>query len=66
MKRILFLACLMLMAWTSQSQIIISGNLDINGRTTWTNNNIYILQGFVRVTANDTLIIQPGTIIKGD
>lgn len=66
MKRILFLICLMFSAWAAQSQIIVSGNLDINGRTTWTNNNIYILQGFVRVTSNDTLIIQPGTIIKGD
>lgn len=66
MKKVLFLIAFMLGAWTMQSQIIVSGNLDINGRTTWTNNNIYILQGFVRVTSSDTLVIQPGTIIKGD
>ena len=56
----------MLAAFTSQAQIVVSGNIDINGTTTWTNNNIYILSGFVKVTANDTLVIQPGTIIKGD
>lgn len=50
----------------SQAQIVVSGNIDINGTTTWTNDNIYILSGFVKVTANDTLVIQPGTIIKGD
>lgn len=53
-------------AFSSQAQIVVSGNIDINGTTTWTNNNIYILSGFVKVTANDTLVIQPGTIIKGD
>ncbi len=66
MKRILFFLVALAMSGLAQSQIIVSGSLDINGKTTWTNNNIYILQGFVRVTANDTLHIQPGTIIKGD
>ena len=66
MKRILFFVVALAMSGLAQSQIIVSGSLDINGKTTWTNNNIYILQGFVRVTANDTLHIQPGTIIKGD
>jgi PKD repeat protein len=66
MKRILFFLVALAISGLAQSQIIVSGSLDINGKTTWTNNNIYILQGFVRVTANDTLHIQPGTIIKGD
>jgi PKD repeat protein len=66
MKRIVFFVVALVMSGLAQSQIIVSGSLDINGKTTWTNNNIYILQGFVRVTANDTLHIQPGTIIKGD
>jgi PKD repeat protein len=66
MKKLLFSFALMLAAFASQSQIVVSGNIDINGTTTWTNNNIYILSGFVKVTANDTLVIQPGTIIKGD
>jgi len=55
-----------MVATLGYSQIVVSGNIDINGRTTWTNNNIYILSGFVKVTSNDTLVIQPGTIIKGD
>jgi PKD domain/Secretion system C-terminal sorting domain len=66
MKKALLFTIGLLSITSLFSQIIISGNLDINGKTTWTNNNIYILQGFVRVTANDTLQIQPGTIIKGD
>lgn len=66
MKKLLFSLALMLAAFGASSQIVVSGNIDINGRTTWTNNNIYILSGFVKVTANDTLVIQPGTIIKGD
>ena len=66
MKKILFSFALLMAAFSSQAQIVVSGNIDINGTTTWTNNNIYILSGFVKVTANDTLVIQPGTIIKGD
>ena len=34
--------------------------------TTWTNDNIYLLKGFVYVDGGATLTIQPGTIIKGD
>ncbi|MBH8570232.1 T9SS type A sorting domain-containing protein [Microvirga sp. STS02] len=44
--------------------IVVSGSITAN--TTWTNNNIYLLQGFVFVEAGATLTIQPGTIIKGD
>lgn len=44
--------------------IIVSGSITAN--TTWTSNNIYLLQGFVFVEAGATLTIQPGTIIKGD
>jgi PKD repeat protein len=66
MKKLLFSLSLAMAALGSQAQIVVSGNIDINGTTTWTNDNIYILSGFVKVTANDTLVIQPGTIIKGD
>ncbi|MFM7770088.1 MAG: T9SS C-terminal target domain-containing protein, partial [Bacteroidota bacterium] len=66
MKKGLLALALMVASIGSFAQIVVSGNIDINGRTTWTNNNIYILSGFVKVTANDTLVIQPGTIIKGD
>ena len=35
------------------------------GTTTWTNDKIYLLDGFVFVNSGQTLTIQPGTIIKG-
>jgi len=38
----------------------------ITGNVTWTNNNVYLLQGLVYVDSLATLTIQPGTIIKGD
>jgi PKD repeat protein len=66
MKKVLLALALMIASIGSYAQIVVSGNIDINGTTTWTNDNIYILSGFVKVTANDTLVIEPGTIIKGD
>jgi hypothetical protein len=39
---------------------------DISSNTTWSADKIYLLKGFVYVTNNATLTIQPGTIIKGD
>jgi len=39
---------------------------DITTNTSWTNNNIYILLGEVKVKSGATLTIQEGTIIKGD
>lgn len=35
------------------------------GTTTWTNDKIYVLDGFVFVNAGQTLTIQPGTVVKG-
>lgn len=46
------------------AQIIKSGNITAN--ETWTNNNIYLLDGWVYIKAGVTVTIQPGTIIKGD
>ena len=46
------------------AQIIKTGNITAN--ETWTNNNIYLLNGWVYVKAGVTLTIQPGTVIKGD
>ena len=39
---------------------------DITTNTTWTNDKVYTLQGFIYVTNCATLTIQPGTIIRGD
>ncbi|MET4074252.1 T9SS type A sorting domain-containing protein [Hymenobacter sp. UYCo722] len=49
---------------TAPAPIVVSGSITTN--TTWTSNNIYLLQGFVFVESGATLTIQPGTIIKGD
>ena len=38
----------------------------ITTNTTWTRNNIYLLNGFVYVDNGATLTIESGTIIKGD
>jgi PKD repeat protein len=64
MKKILFSIALTLACLVASSQIIVSG--DITTSTTWTNNNIYLLNGWVYVKAGATLTIEPGTIIKGD
>ena len=40
--------------------------LDITTNTTWTRNNIYLLNGVVYVNSGVTLTIEAGTIIKGD
>ena len=48
----------------SAQVVVVSG--DITSNTTWENNKIYVLNGFVYVTNNATLTIQPGTVIKGD
>src|SRR5574343_224854 len=37
----------------------------ISSNTTWTNDKIYRLDGFVYVDSNATLTIQPGTVIRG-
>lgn len=67
MKKTLLLTGLLsayLFVAEAQSVVTVSG--DISTNTTWTSNNIYLLSGFVYVTNNAELTIQPGTIIKGD
>ncbi|MCC7302250.1 MAG: T9SS type A sorting domain-containing protein [Bacteroidia bacterium] len=65
MKKLLLVLVAALLAGAVRSQVVnVSG--DITTNTTWTNNNIYLLTGgFVYVTNNATLTIQPGTVIKG-
>jgi len=50
---------------TTHETITISDNGEGTGSTTWTSNNIYILDGFVFVNDGQTLTIEPGTIVKG-
>ena len=49
---------------TAPAPVVVSTNITQN--TTWTRNNIYLIQGFVFVEAGATLTIESGTIIKGD
>jgi hypothetical protein len=45
------------------NRVVVSGNITTN--TTWTNSNIYELQGGITVTNGATLTIQPGTRVEG-
>lgn len=47
------------------SQIVIKDDGSGTGSVTWTANNEYLLDGFVFVNSGQTLIIEPGTVIKG-
>ena len=58
------LTCLIFSTSIFASTITVSG--DITTNTSWTNDNIYLLQGFVYVKGGATLTIQEGTLIKGD
>jgi hypothetical protein len=50
---------------TAPAPIVLNAQT-ISTNTTWTRNNIYLLNGFVYVDNGATLTIEPGTIIKGD
>ena len=50
---------------TANAQIIITDDGTGTGTTTWTNDNVYILDGFVFVNDGDVLTIEAGTVIKG-
>jgi hypothetical protein len=50
---------------TASSVITVPASV-ITTNTTWTRNNVYLLNGFVYVDNGATLTIEPGTIIKGD
>jgi PKD repeat protein len=63
--KLLFIAFALVNIFSINAQINVTG--DISTNTTWTRNNIYTLTGgFVYVTNNSTLTIEPGTIIKGN
>lgn len=67
MKKILLFVSILLMRFSFElnaQTITVSG--DITSNTTWMANTTYLLSGFVYVTNNAELTIQPGTIIKGD
>lgn len=57
-------AAAFLLAVTAHAQNVIAPRT-ITTNTTWTKNNTYFLEGYVFVTNNATLTIQPGTVVKG-
>jgi len=70
MKKIITLFSLLCLVVTIQAQaqnVITIKDSDLQGNTTynWTNNNIYLLDGFVFLEADGVLNIEAGTIIKG-
>jgi hypothetical protein len=56
---------LFLTDFAASGQVIITDDGSGTGTTTWTNDNTYILDGFVFVNEGDVLTIEPGTVIKG-
>lgn len=56
--------------WNPQSSVYAAANVNVSGsissNTTWTSNNVYLLQGLVYIDSLVTLTIQPGTVIHGD
>lgn len=47
------------------ADIIVTDNGSGTGTTTWTSDNVYILDGFIFVNSGQVLTIQEGTVIKG-
>lgn len=64
MKRILLSLIAAGLISASSAQIVVSGNITSN--QTWTNDNIYLLSGYVFIKSGATVTIEPGTIIKGE
>jgi len=56
--------------WNPQTTVYGTPNViqttNITTNTTWTSNNIYLLQGQIYVKNGATLTIQPGTVVMGD
>ena len=50
---------------TYSEEIVIADDGSGTGTTTWSSDNVYILDGFVFVNPGQTLTIEPGTVIKG-
>ncbi|MFM7585987.1 MAG: hypothetical protein ACKO6M_03090, partial [Bacteroidota bacterium] len=55
----------MVLAFTqvAQAQNTVQVSSDITTNTTWTRNNVYILNGYRYVKDGATLSIEPGTVI---
>ncbi|MCB0760561.1 MAG: T9SS type A sorting domain-containing protein [Flavobacteriales bacterium] len=71
MKRILLHCNILLIAMlaaftaTAGNEITITDDGSGTGTTTWTSDNVYILDGFVFINDGQVLTIEAGTVIKG-
>ncbi len=65
MKKLYTLISLLALAAMAYGQNIQVTDANVSGTTTWTTGNTYILNGFVFVEDGDTLIIEPGVVVKG-
>ena len=51
---------------TAYGSATVNVTANITNNTTWTSNNVYLLQGQIYVKNGATLTIEPGTVILGD
>jgi Secretion system C-terminal sorting domain len=61
-KALLALVLAFAFSLQAQTEVVVTANISAN--TTWTANNVYILDGYVFVDSLATLTINPGTIIR--
>ncbi|MEZ4701309.1 MAG: T9SS type A sorting domain-containing protein [Rhodothermales bacterium] len=69
MQRLLLIAFFLLMPLAAQAQTeirVTDADIPDGATVTWTSDNTYILDGIVFVNPGATLIIEPGTVIKGE
>ncbi len=66
MKRLILTAFLMVLINHLYAYNVVTVQDSISTNTTWTNNQQYLIKGYVYVTAGTTLTIDSGVIIKGD
>jgi hypothetical protein len=67
MKKLYFLFAIALISFSAKSSAQTTIIKDsISTSQTWTNDHMYLIQGFVYVINGVTLTIEPGTIIMGD
>ena len=64
MKKTFLLFALLFSTGIANAQVI-NVTDDITSNTTWTSDNVYVLDGLIFVDSTYTLTIEPGTVIKG-
>jgi hypothetical protein len=62
---LVFIALLLSLVVHTSAQNVVTATSNITQNTTWTNNNVYLLNGFIFVKDSATLTIEAGTLIKG-